>query len=87
MLVVLVRGHVTRADGRVEGRVRVGDEVGVGHVGGQVVGRGDGRGVAGGVALVGLGGDHHPPNPSVVLQHLGGEQKEMEEEREEQRKG
>ena len=52
-----------------------------------MVGRGDGRGVAGGVALVGLGGDHHPPNPSVVLQHLGGEQKEMEEEREEQRKG
>lgn len=69
VLVVLVWGQLPRADRRVEG-VRVGDEVRVSQVGGQVVCRGEGRRVGGRVALRRLGGDHHPANPCVVLQHL-----------------
>lgn len=70
VLVVLVWGQLPGADRGVEG-VRVGDEVGVSQVGGQVVCRGEGRRVGGRVALRRLGGDHHPADPCVVLQHLG----------------
>lgn len=70
VLVVLVGGQLPGADRGVEG-VRVGDEVGVSQVGGQVVCRGEGRRVGGRVALRRLGGDHHPADPCVVLQHLG----------------
>lgn len=70
VLVVLVGGQLPGADRGVEG-VGVGDEVGVSQVGGQVVCRGEGRRVGGRVALRRLGGDHHPADPCVVLQHLG----------------
>lgn len=70
VLVVLVGGQLPGADRGVEG-VGVGDEVRVSQVGGQVVRGGEGRRVGGGVALRGLGGDHHPADPCVVLQHLG----------------
>lgn len=70
VLVVLVGGQLPGADRGVEG-VRVGDEVGVRQVGGQVVCRGEGRRVGRRVALRRLGGDHHPADPCVVLQHLG----------------
>lgn len=69
VLVVLVWGQLPGADRGVE-RVRVGDEVGVSHVGGQVVRGGESRGVGGRVALRRLWGHHHPADPCGVLQHL-----------------
>lgn len=69
VLVVLVGGQFPGADGRVE-RVRVGDEVRVSQVGYVVCG-GEGRRVGGRVALWRLGGDDHPADPCVILQHLG----------------
>lgn len=71
VLVVLVGGQFPGADRRVE-RVRVGDEVRVSQVGYVVCG-GEGRRVGGRVALWRLGGDHHPADPCVILQHLGTE--------------